>query len=112
MNRQTNADHCGRTYSLYLALIISQLFIANTALADTAATGEENENWYTGTWLDGGWMPQSVQIHGFLSQGFVHTSDNNFFGKSDDSVSTDYRDLGINGSWRVIRALQLSMQVV
>ncbi|MEE9424769.1 MAG: hypothetical protein V3V18_07290 [Methylococcales bacterium] len=112
MNRQTNADHCGRTYSLYLALIISQLFIGNTVLADTATTDDKNDNWFAGTWLDGSWMPQTVQIHGFLSQGFVHTSDNNFFGKSDDSVSTNYRELGINGSWRVIPELQLSMQVV
>ena len=58
------------------------------------------------------WLPESVQIHGFLSQGFIHTSDNNFFGKSDDSISTDFRELGINGSWSLYPNLQFAMQVV
>ncbi len=97
----------GVIHTLYIICIISQLLIMNTAVA-----GDDNDNWFADTWLNGNWMPQSFQIHGFLSQGFVHTSDNNFFGKSDDSVSTDYRELGINGSWRVIPELQLFMQVV
>jgi len=58
------------------------------------------------------WLPQSVQLHGFLSQGFIHTSDNNFFGHSDDSLSTNFRELGLNGSWRVIPDLQVAMQIV
>jgi hypothetical protein len=58
------------------------------------------------------WLPDSVQVHGFLSQGFIHTSDNNFFGHSDDSLSTDFRELGINGSWSALPDLQLAMQVV
>lgn len=58
------------------------------------------------------WLPESVQIHGFLSQGFIHTSDNNFFGKSDDSISTDFRELGINGSWSLFPSLQVAMQLV
>ncbi|MGZ8143202.1 MAG: hypothetical protein ACXW0L_02855 [Methylosarcina sp.] len=58
------------------------------------------------------WWPDSVQIHGFLSQGIIHTSDNNFFGKSDDSVSHDFRELGINGSWNILSDLQVAMQVV
>lgn len=58
------------------------------------------------------WLPDSVQVHGFLSQGFIHTSDNNFFGHSDDSLSTDFRELGINGSWNPLPGLQLAMQVV
>lgn len=61
---------------------------------------------------NGSWLPESVQIHGFLSQGFLHTSDNNFFGKTDDSISTDFRELGLNGSWNMLPDLQLAMQVV
>ncbi len=57
-------------------------------------------------------LPKSVQIHGFLSQGFLHTSDNNLFGRSDDGISVDFRELGINTSWRVIPELQLALQVV
>lgn len=58
------------------------------------------------------WLPESMQIHGFLSQGFIHTSDNQFFGHSDDSLSTDFRELGINGSWHALPDLQLATQVV
>jgi hypothetical protein len=101
-------------YALYnvSTITIGLILIMNTAVAETAAKEEQKHSWFEGTWLDDNWIPQSVQIHGFLSQGFVHTSDNNFFGESADSVSTDYREIGINGSWRVIPELQLSLQFV
>ena len=57
-------------------------------------------------------LPKSMQIHGFLSQGFLHTSDNDLFGHSDDNISVDFRELGLNGSWRVIPELQLALQIV
>lgn len=57
-------------------------------------------------------LPDSIQVHGFLSQGFLHTSDNNLFGHSDDNISVDFRELGLNTSWRVIPELQLALQVV
>ncbi len=57
-------------------------------------------------------LPKSVQIHGFLSQGFLHSSDNDFFGHSDDNISVDFRELGLNASWRVVPQLQLALQVV
>ena len=81
-------------------MLLSQCFFSNPVTAD-------EESWYEGKWL-----PESVQIHGFLSQGLTHTSDNNFFGESDDDVSFDYRELGINGSWRIIPELQLAVQIV
>ncbi len=62
---------CEIIFSLFIGCIISQLLIINTAVADTVAA-DENDNWFAGTWLDGSWMPQSLQIHGFLSQGFIH----------------------------------------
>ena len=63
-------------------------------------------------WEEDKWLPESVQIHGFLSQGFINTSDNNFFGHSDDSISTDFRELGLNGSWQIMSDLQVAMQGV
>ena len=35
------------------------------------------------------------QVHGYAAQGFVLTSDNNFFGESEDG-SFDYYEAGIN----------------
>ena len=72
----------------------------------------DDGSWFPENWLPKNWLPKTVQIHGFLSQGMTHTSDNNFFGKSDDTVSFDFRELGINGSWRIIPELQISAQVV
>ncbi len=57
-------------------------------------------------------LPKSLQIHGFLSQGFLHTSDNNLFGHSDDNISVDFRELGVNASWKLMPELQLALQVV
>jgi hypothetical protein len=41
-----------------------------------------------------------LQIHGFLSQSGIWTSDNNFFGDSDDGISTGFTELGLNASYR------------
>lgn len=60
----------------------------------------------------GSYLPESLQIHGFLSQGYLRTSANNFFGKTTNMGSLDFRELGINGSWRPLPNLQLAMQVV
>ncbi len=57
-------------------------------------------------------LPDSVQVHGFVSQAAIQTSDNNFFGETEDDVSLDFQELGVNGSWRVRPNLQLSLQVL
>lgn len=80
-----------------IVFVVMQFFLLKNTLAD-----ENNDNW----------LPESVQIHGFLSQGFVNTSDNNFSGRSDDNISIDFRELGINGSWQINPDLQIAMQVL
>lgn len=55
---------------------------------------------------------EGMQVHGFLSQGLVHTSDNRFFGDSDDGASSEFTELGINASWRAQPGLLLSAQGV
>nr|WP_305907232.1 hypothetical protein [Methylomarinum sp. Ch1-1]MDP4519966.1 hypothetical protein [Methylomarinum sp. Ch1-1] len=72
-------------------------------LTGSAVFAEENDNFT---------LPKSLQIHGFLSQGFLHTSDNNLFGHSDDNISVDFRELGLNASWRIMPELQVALQVV
>jgi hypothetical protein len=57
-------------------------------------------------------LPDTFQVHGFLSQGLILTTENEFFGTSSRGGSLDFRELGINGSWRPLTNLQLSMQVV
>lgn len=54
----------------------------------------------------------SLQIHGFASQAFIQTSDNNFFGDSDDGGTFDFRELGLNASLRPLPYLLLSAQLL
>jgi hypothetical protein len=52
------------------------------------------------------------QLHGFASMTLVHTTDNNFFGHSDDRISKDFTEVGVNASWRLTPDLQLSAEVL
>ena len=52
------------------------------------------------------------QLHGFGSLTLVNTSDNNFFGQSDDQISHDFSEIGLNASWRLIPAVQVSAQLL
>ena len=85
-------------------LLFSIVFCACFFLTSNAAQATEDEQFFK--------IPKSLQILGFLSQGIIHTSDNNWFGHSDDSVSGDFREMGLNASWRVIPELQLALQLV
>ncbi len=53
-----------------------------------------------------------VQVHGFLSQGYFLTTDNNLFGSSERGGSLDFTELGINASWRPLPGLQIAAQVL
>jgi hypothetical protein len=50
-------------------------------------------------------------LHGFASLTLVNTTDNNFFGQSDNQISKDFRDR-VNASWRLTPALQLSAELL
>lgn len=52
-----------------------------------------------------------VQWHGFVSQGYIKTSDNNFYGDSEDG-SWEFTDVGLGGSWRPAKNWQLSAQAI
>ncbi|RLJ19221.1 hypothetical protein DJ031_09320 [bacterium endosymbiont of Escarpia laminata] len=54
---------------------------------------------------------ENLQIHGFLSQGYTHTSANSWFGDSSNG-SWDFRELGLNASYRLTPQLQISGQLL
>lgn len=56
-------------------------------------------------------MDGRLQLHGFLTQGAVFTSDNNFFGESEDG-SLDFREIGVNFSLRPHPDFQLAGQLL
>lgn len=53
-----------------------------------------------------------LQVHGFLSQGYIKTDKNNVFGHSDKSGSFDFREIGLTASLRPLPKLQLSGQLL
>ena len=56
-------------------------------------------------WGDG------LQVHGFLTQGYVNTTANNFFGDSEDG-SFEFRELGVNASYRLASSVLISGQML
>lgn len=52
------------------------------------------------------------KLNGFLSQGYIKTNKNNFFGHSNDAGSLDFREIGLTASLRPSPKLQLSGQLL
>lgn len=52
------------------------------------------------------------QIHGFITQGLVTSKHNNFYGDSSHGISLDFREVGINGSYRFNTNLLVSAQTL
>lgn len=57
-------------------------------------------------------LSEDVQVHGFLTQGYFLTSDNNIFGTSDSEGSFDFTEAGLNASWAPNTDLRLAGQVL
>lgn len=52
------------------------------------------------------------QLHGTLTQGITYTSDNNFYGDSDDDASLKFTEVSFNGSARLLPNLRASGQAL
>ncbi len=57
-------------------------------------------------------MPEATQIHGFVTQGLISSTGNNFFGPSKNGVSWEFTELGVNASYRPDPDLQFSAQLL
>ncbi|NOT12701.1 MAG: TonB-dependent receptor [Methylococcaceae bacterium] len=55
-------------------------------------------------------LPEEIDVHGYLTQGFFHSSDNNFFGQSDDGISPSLTEIGINTAYQPISRLRFAAQ--
>jgi len=60
--------------------------------------------------LQAQFWPEDIKVHGFLTQNFFHTSDNNVYGQSDDGVSPGLTEIGLNLSYQPFDRLTLSAQ--
>lgn len=67
---------------------------------------EESFNWSSlkKVWED------DIQFHGFLSQGLFHSSGNNVYGQSKDSVSAGLTEVGLNMSYQALNRLSFAVQ--
>jgi hypothetical protein len=79
------------------SVIASSLWIFSLTSAPTAALA---------------FFDDALQVHGFAMQAGIHTSDNSFGGDSDDAVSSDYNEAGLNVSAEFFQRLRLSVQMV
>ncbi len=64
----------------------------------------------TASFADNDWS-DNLQVHGFASQAFVYTTDNNFYGDSDHG-SVAFTELGLNASFQLSPSLRLAGQVL
>ena len=81
----------------------------------TGSDLQTNKAGLASTWIDrfrNNNLPGDFQIHGFASQAYITTSDNNVFGNSDNGGSFGLTEAGLNASVRPLPRLQLSGQVV
>ena len=53
---------------------------------------------------------ERIALHGFASQAYIHTTDNHFYGPSDDG-SFEFTEVGINGSFRISPKLSVTLRV-
>ncbi len=55
-------------------------------------------------------VDKSIQIHGFASQGYLHSTNNNFLAES-RSGSYEFTDIGINANWAISDSWRVGGQV-
>jgi hypothetical protein len=55
-------------------------------------------------------LSENATIHGFLTQDAIHTSDNNFYGESNDQVSFGLTEIGLNLFYQPLQNLSFSFQ--
>ena len=58
------------------------------------------------------YLPEEIQVHGFLTQGFFHSSDNNVYGQSDDGISPGLTEIGLNANYQPWDKLRFAAQVL
>ncbi len=81
---------------------------------DSTSSNNVTNNIFTkaSNWLRTPELPWGLQIHGFASQSYITTSDNDVFGNSDKGGSFGFTELGLNASLRPLPRLQISAQML
>jgi len=85
-------------YKNKLLILVFLIYLATASLA-FAASYQLSPN-------------KHIQIHGFASQSYIYTDNNNFFGNSSDKGSLDFRELGLNASFQAWKKLHTAVQIL
>lgn len=89
---------------------------ASESLAEVSESGSANKKSgivdTAAKWLRSKELPGDLQIHGFVGQSYILTSDNDVFGNSDAGGSFGFTEAGLNASARLSPKLQLSSQIL
>lgn len=81
----------------YFKVLLQRLlfgFVVLTTVGNSLANSDEN-----------------IHVHGFLSQAYLLSDGNNFYGNSLRG-STDYSEAGVNANWRVAPTINISGQLL
>jgi hypothetical protein len=57
-------------------------------------------------------VTDNLKVHGFFTQNAIHTSENNMYGDSKNSVSTDFTEAGINAYYAPLKDISFSIQAL
>ena len=87
-------------HSKYYPSILAQIVFGLVTLSIVVTTHADTK------------VPENLQVHGFLSQGYLLTSGNKVFGNSKDNGSFGFREIGLNASLQPMPSLQLSAQLL
>jgi len=55
-------------------------------------------------------LPENMQLHGFMSQAFFNSSDNNVYGQSADGISPGLTEIGLNLNYQPLNNLRFAAQ--
>ncbi len=56
------------------------------------------------------WLPENLQFHGFMSQAFFHSSENNVYGQSAGGISPGLTEMGLNLNYQPLDELRFAAQ--
>lgn len=87
---------------IYLGMLLNNMKYLNVLLIliSPLVFADEQQAWL-----------ERIQLHGFASQALVYTTDNNFYGDSDNG-SADFTELGINASVQLLPKVRVAGQVL
>ena len=106
LNKNSRLSICCRalfardSYGLKIGLWLSKLIIVCASVAIMSPIAFANPDF----------LPDELQFHGFMTQGFFNTSDNNVYGQSDDGISPGLTEIGLNVNYQPFDKLRFAAQ--